>query len=160
MIVAQDWFEYHELKAKGVPALPPDTSRTQTQKEDNSVDLGDVYDTIDTALGGWLPGGVPLGSVTPTGGVPALVGPSTAPVATPTFNTTVAAAAPGAAPASIPRGYCYKMTPQGPRWVKERKRRCKRLITASQARDLEVIMAICGKGSKLTQIIVAKGGLC
>lgn len=159
---ARDWFEYHELKAAGVAVLEPlpgqrSTPAPTTTTEDTTVDLGDIYDTVDTALGGWLPGGVPLGSVVPTGGLPSFVGPTTAPVATVPAVTT---ATPSAAPGAVPHGYAYKMTPSGPRWVKIRKKRCKRLLTATQARDLQLLMSITGKSSELTKIIVARGGLC
>lgn len=54
----------------------------------------------------------------------------------------------------------YKMVNGEWRWVHSRKRRCKRLLSASQARDLQLLMSITGKSSELTKIIVARGGLC
>lgn len=58
------------------------------------------------------------------------------------------------------KDYIYKQVCGQWKWVKKRKRRCKRLLTDAQARDLQTLMSIAGKSSELTKIIVAKGGIC
>ena len=46
------------------------------------------------------------------------------------------------------------------KWKRKRKKRCKNLLTPSQAAQLQQLISITGKNSELTKIILARGGLC
>lgn len=130
----------------------------------------DIYDLIDIGIGGWLPGGPASPSWDPSSPGPVFlpgpnIGPSMPPSTSPPVTIdpgagTVMPTAPGNHQAAYPSHYVYKLVNNQWKWVHKRKRRCKRLLTASQARDLQLLMSITGKSSELTKIIVARGGLC
>lgn len=111
--------------------------------EDTSMDLGDIYTTIDGALGGWLPGGAPVGSsiINP----PVASAPPPVIVNQPGPVATTPATVP--APASCsPQQMVYKLVNGQWRWVKKPRRRRRRLLTKSDAADLAALKGIVGQG--------------
>lgn len=107
--------------------------------------LGDIYDAVDTSLGGWLPGGVPVGGLPPAvyqpqfqaglSGVPPLN-----PAMVPPAGSTVSVAASGQ------QGMVYKKVCGQYRWVKQKRRRRKQLATQGDLRDLAALQGILGNG--------------
>lgn len=127
-----------------VPAVPiniPDSG------EEGMGWLSDIYDLVDAAAGGVLPGGVPIGSVPITGGVPAVIQHATTPGIPPvTINQ------PGVVPMSAAcdndpmRGMVYKKVCGQYRWVKQKRRRRKALATKSDLQGLASLKGILGNG--------------
>lgn len=118
------------------------------QPEEENMDLGDIfgglYDTVDTAVGGILPGGVPFGT-TPATTVAGALAPTVAPAPSlPTVQVTAPAA----------RHQCYKLV--NGQWVpvQKRKRKRKRLATPTDIKDLAALAGVVGKG-KLMEVWIA-----
>lgn len=127
------------------PNTPPAAATPPIVEEENDVGwISDVYDIVDTAAGGWLPGGVPVGS-----SIPATFGQPTvtqAPAPVPAPVAQVPAPAQGVSM----KGYVYKDVGCGEwKWVKKQKRRRKRLATASDIKDLNALMNVFGNGKAL-----------
>ncbi len=122
-------------------------------EEDSEVGiLGDIYDTIDTGLGGILPGGVPLsGNVFPAGqaAFPAVApgvttGPvvSGGPVAVPIPGT----GGPVCATDDPMKGMVYKKVAGQYRWVKQKRSRRRALATKGDLKDLASLKGVLGQG--------------
>ena len=174
--VTDDWFVYHDLQARGVPVLHtsqlPAQQPTPAAPIDNDVEepvgwISDVYDIVDTAAGGWLPGGVPVGLGTNVFDAvnqpvynqapPPVQTSAPAPAPTPT--------APGAPPVHTSScsnnpypGWVYKYHCGQMRWVKQSKRRRKRLATQSDIKDLSALIGLLGNGKQLQTWIATHGG--
>ncbi len=110
----------------------------QPISEDNSVGvLSDIYDVVDSGLGGVLPGGVPFGSGVPTpAGVAyqTLVNPAPAPAPAPVAAPVSQGTAPG------PDYHYIHTCAKGWHWAKKRSRRRKRLATQSDIADIASLM--------------------
>lgn len=116
-----------------------------------AVDLGTIYDAVDTVLGGWLPGGVPLGSSVPGTGFG-----QNYPVATGggggggvIINTPTQMPAPGPGPGG--GGDCgpypvMKRVCGQYKWVYPKRRRRKMFFTQGDAAQLSSLLSIAGKG--------------
>ena len=136
--------QYAKLKAL-YPNNPIQMIGLQTTPQEQPVSvLGDIYDVIDTGLGGVLPGGVPLGTS------PGVVAVQTA---------AQQFAAPGPALPQVqvtqqaPTHQCYKLV--NGQWVpvkKYRKRR-KRLATATDISDLAKLKGVLGQGKAMSEWI-------
>ncbi len=129
-----------------VPTAAPTTPQTPeaaiVSTEDNVSWIEDIYTTIDTGLGGWLPGGAPLGSSIPSAGFGV---PTTAPTTMPVVVTPQ----PGSPPAMVNpaiKQYCYKLVDGQWKLVKMRRRRRKQLATKSDLQDLAALKGILGLG--------------
>ena len=161
----EDWFKslHPDLEWSGPAPIVADLPLPQTSGGDVSI-FDDVYGAVDVLAGGWLPGGPvsPFGTNAPPG-VQTALPPASIPspgVVIDNGSGTVSTPGHGMHLAEKPNHYVYKLVNGTWKWVHKRKRRCKRLLTASQARDLQLLMSITGKSSELTKIIVARGGLC
>lgn len=117
------------------------------------MDLGDIYDIVDTALGGWLPGGVPVGTSLPQVG---LGGFGTPPISPPPPNFPVPISPGGMGPPPGGGGVSCR-TECGPypvlkrvcgeyRWVYPKKKRRKQLFTQRDAAQLSSLLNIAGNG--------------
>ncbi len=153
---ATDWFDYWDKMANGVETLPPvgattgpsvpvQPDGTVTTVEDDTGILGDIYDIVDTSLGGILPGGVdPNFNIFPAGGNF---------VQTPTQPTTQVVTTPGGAVvtgtgcAEDPmKGMVYKKVCGQYRWVKQKRRRRKALATKGDLSQLASLKGVLGQG--------------
>lgn len=111
--------------------------------------ISDVYDIIDTAAGGLLPGGVPIGTSIPgqifsTAPLPTVVSPvSTIPPPIPPPGGAVMATGCDDDPM---RGYVYKKVCGSYRWVKPKKRRRGALVTKTDLRGLAALKGVLGGG--------------
>ncbi len=119
-----------EKNAFGIP-----TGIVSSEDDDVGI-LGDIYDTIDQGYGGILPGGVPPFWEAGLGGPGnSLVAPP------PVVGGTAPIQGPVPAPAGGTDGMIYKHTcAKGWHWAKKRKRRRKRLASASDIRDIASLM--------------------
>ncbi len=120
-------------------------------QEDDVGWFEDLYDQIDTGLGGWLPGGVPPGLPLPTPAFNTPVG-GAAPTPVPMPPATVMPiAAPGAgcAPVDPMKGYVLKKYCGQWRWIKQKSSRRKRLATRSDIRDISALKGVLGNGKNL-----------
>ena len=134
---------YRQLFGKDRP--PVGMAAPQTIVGETPVDLGDIYDVIDGSLGGVLPGGVPLGSVPITGGVPGAVSAYVGTPAAPVVTT-----AQGQAPASCGGGApVYKKVCGEYRWVYPKRRRRKKLATKSDITALAQLKGVLGMGKAM-----------
>ncbi len=177
------WFDYWENQATGLgyppagtpgallqpgflndPTNTPIASTPQQFPEDNDVgflsDISDntIYQGVDAALGGILPGGVPLGGAG-LGGVPGVVTWAQAPTAPPPPNVVPFPTQPGVAPVACGtddpmKGMVYKKVCGSYKWVKQKRRRRKKLVSQSDAQGLSTLIAILGNG-KATQAWIA-----
>ena len=148
----QEWFERMYPGQQWVPPIttaPPQTGVINSDAGDNNVSvIGDIYDVVDAGLGGWLPGGVPVGSVSPTGGViPAantayasFVDTGTTTMTTPPVNTPPGCG--GAAPV-------YKKVCGEYRWVYPKRRRRKSLVTKGDIKGLAALKGVLGNGKAM-----------
>ncbi len=150
-VQARDWIEYWELVGKGLSPLPPlprdapatPTAQIVSAEEDDVGWISDVYDVVDTSVGGILPGGVPVGTTnvfTPTPpitGTPAVI-PSPAVTVIPGTGTPV--------PVASAKSYCMKLIDGQWRMVKMRRRRRKQLATKGDLQDLAALKGILGTG--------------
>ena len=157
MQVVDNWFDYHTLADQGIPvrhiseappqqvvAPPPPPPPPPVEEDDNVSWIEDIYDTVDAATGGILPGGVPFGTSLPQHAVTQFS--QTAPIPT--------APAPVSAPVAAPQGcstdnMVYKKVCGQWKWVKKRKPRRKRLATASDIKDLTALKGVLGNGQAL-----------
>lgn len=127
-------------------STPPQTTTNTyvpTAPEDDNVGwISDVYDIIDTGAGGWLPGGVPVGSSLPTysPGLPSFGSPTTIPVPT-GGSPPVPTATTGDA-----KKYCYKFIDGQWKLIKSRRRRRRALATKGDLKDLAALKGILGNG--------------
>jgi len=135
------------LMTSPTTVLAPDTI-VSDEDEDVSI-LGDIYDVVDTTLGGWLPGGVAPGSGHVTGPiyqqpiVPVVVNQTPqvqAPVVFPTGGVQVAC------DNDPMKGMVYKKVCGEYRWVKQKYRRRKALVTQSDLKGLAALKGVLGGG--------------
>ncbi len=136
------------------PSVPQTIMATE---EDDVSWIEDVYDTVDTALGGWLPGGVPVGSSMPQtiynqpiGGA----GPTPVPMPPPVQPQMPGAVTLGACDTDPMKGMVWKKHCGTWRWVKQKRRRRRKLVSQSDAQGLSTLIAILGNG-KATQAWIA-----
>jgi len=122
-----------------------------TTTEDDTMDLGDVYDIIDTGLGGILPGGVPFGSSFPATiyNPPSPVVPLPYDAAAPAIP--MASAVPGLppmppcptrGPKPVLKFYCGRY-----QWIYPKRRGRKQLFTARDSVQLGNLIGIVGNGA-------------
>jgi len=133
-----------------------ETIRAPVAQEEDVSWIEDIYETVDAALGGWLPGGAPLGSNLP---MQVMNQPIYA-------NTPVQVPLPGPAQVAIPaytgtgcdddpmKGMVWKKHCGTWRWVKVKRRRRRKLVSQSDAQGLSTLIAILGNG-KATQAWIA-----
>ncbi len=147
-VQARDWVEYWELVGKGLSPLPPlprdapatPTAQIVSAEEDDVGWISDVYDVVDTSVGGILPGGVPVGTTnvfTPTP-------PITTPAVIPPVTVIPGTATP--VPVASAKSYCMKLIDGQWRMVKMRRRRRKQLATKGDLQDLAALKGILGTG--------------
>jgi len=127
--------------------------------EDDVGWFEDIYDTIDTGLGGWLPGGVPPGY---TGPPPAYATPPMLPMGSGPTQPPSGAPPPVAfCPSGIAddpmKGYVLKKYCGQWRWIKQKGRRRKRLASHSDIKDLSSLLGILGNGKALQSWIATHG---
>jgi len=115
--------------------------------------LGDIYDVVDTSLGGVLPGGVPWsvpGTNVFTPGWNAPTGPSTYPVV-PQVQGGMGPPMPPVPPLACGdpndpyKGMVYKRVCGQWKWIKKTYRRRKQLFTTRDASQLSSLIGIAGK---------------
>lgn len=120
---------------------------------DNEVGwLSDIYDTVDTTLGGILPGGVD-----PFAGPPVLYNPpSTLPfgdggvvVTQPPIPTVPTGPVAMGCDDDPFKGYVYKKHCGQYRWIKQRRKRRRNLASHSDIKDLNALIAVLGNGKAL-----------
>lgn len=132
-ILPADWNQYP------MASQHPSVGTQTIVASDEGEGMGwfeDIYDVVDTAVGGVLPGGVPLGGTTPA---VAYAPPQT------TVQTVQATTTGGAVGTSPGPDYVYKHTcEKGWHWVKKRRRRRKRLATASDIKDIAALKGAFG----------------
>jgi len=153
VVQAADWFEYWNIINGGGQAMPPIGGGTVgagpnlINQEDEDVSL--IYDVIDVAIGGWLPGGPvsPWGANTPppnqfsdvvlTGNAGGDGGGSLPPVVT----TGGGSCGPGGGAQPVYKKVCgvYK-------WVTPKRRRRRALATKGNLKDLAALKGILGTG--------------
>jgi len=116
--------------------------------------LGDIYDVVDTAVGGWLPGGVPVGS-----SLPNVYGYPAPPQFTDTGMLPTVQSGGGMVPPPPQlmapqacgdpndpyKGMVYKRVCGQWKWVKKKYRRRKQLFTTRDASQLSSLIGIAGK---------------
>jgi len=119
--------------------------------------ISDVYDVLDASTGGWLPGGVDPGSSLPGQVYQTLANPA------PTVQvpSTQPPAAPGTPGQSMNDGcggtWVYKRHCGQWRWVKQRRRRRKRIATQQDVKDIASIKGVLGGGKALETWIATHG---
>lgn len=108
--------------------------------------LTDIYDVVDASLGGVLPGGVPFGTVTPTGGAIGVAQHLVAPQ--PQQQVVMQQQAPaghcGGGPSPVYKKVCGEY-----RWVYPKRRRRKALVTSGDAKGLATLKGIVGVGKTM-----------
>lgn len=128
----------------GFPPYPGATATAEivtVDQGDNMSWIEDIYDIIDTSVGGLLPGGVPVGSSLPTTYLPTTIQPTTipqvpgAPMPVPTVPQ-----------ANTNKLYCMKFIDGQWKAVKMRRRRRKQLATKGDLQDLAALKGILGTG--------------
>jgi len=157
----QIWFE---RMFPGVPYVPPQQTVgtptaqiVQAEEEDMgwiSDTVGDIYAAVDTSLGGWLPGGVPVGSsipgqvfanqpTPPPGPGPTMGPPSTAGTMPPPPTGGPMA---GACDEDPWKGYVWKKHCGQWRWVKQKRRRRRAIVTQQDLKGLAALKGVLGQG--------------
>lgn len=132
----------------GTPHIPvaPVAQSVQIEEDDEVGWISDVYDVVDTAAGGWLPGGVPVGS-----SLPATIGNQLY-TPTPTFPTPPTVPVGGAI---MPvtgceedpyKGMVWKRVCGQFKWVKQKRRRRRSLVTQTDLRGLAALKGVLGQG--------------
>lgn len=134
-----------------VPEMPIGTGIIAPEETDVSW-ISDIYDTVDTAVGGWLPGGVPVGSSLPVSMYP----PTILPVSTggggggglppPVITGPVGGSC---GPNDPSAGMVYKKVCGQYKWVKRKGRRRKQLASKGDIKDLSALIGIFGNGKAL-----------
>lgn len=116
--------------------------------EDDTSILGDIYDLVDSRIGGILPGGTEpfwSGGVTnpgfPISGFVAPPTPVLNPAIVPAPGTTVAVT-----PGDTMQGMVYKKVCGQYKWVKQKRRRRRNLATKGDLKDLAALKGILGSG--------------
>ncbi len=116
--------------------------------------IEDIYDTVDRNIGGWLPGG----PVDPFNNPPPVVGPvyQNAPVAVPgpVQPSMPVQVQTGGCAVDPMKGMVWKKHCGTWRWVKQSRRRRRKLVSQSDAQGLSTLIAILGNG-KATQAWIA-----
>lgn len=145
-----DWNSYPHASdhpdISGVTYEPTTVGIETTGEEPLSI-LGDIYDIVDTAVGGWLPGGVAVGGPSPVfqpgSNFNYASPPPLNPAIVPAAGTTVAVT-PGSTDGM--KGMVYKKVCGQYRWVKQSRRRRKNLATKGDLKDLAALKGILGNG--------------
>ncbi len=115
--------------------------------------LGDIYDVIDTGLGGILPGGVPFagfgGPTSPAAQIYSGAGTMQQMIAAPGGGggTTVIPGTGG--PVGGACGPTMIYNSRTGKWTQKRRRRRRQLATASDIKDLNSLIAVFGNGKAL-----------
>ncbi len=126
---------------------------TTRPDEDNEMGwITDIYETVDQSLGGILPGGVPW---TPSQPLGTSIFTPVPPPALPPGGGGGGALPPAVIPpgaGGIPEGYCVKRIHGQLHLTKIRKRRRKRLATASDIKDLASLSSVLTKAEVKTWI--------
>lgn len=171
--IVDNWFDYHSLQGQGVavqhvsqvpaapattpvPVIPPPVPGPITTDFEEETDtmgvLSDIYDAVDTSLGGVLPGGVPFGS-SPAGAVYQALTPNAPATSVPQQVIPAGAAAPGACNhgGASP---VYKKVCGEYKWVYPKKRRRKQLVTQSDIKGLAALKGVVGTG-KIMEVWIA-----
>ncbi len=107
--------------------------------------ITDIYDVVDTAAGGWLPGGVPIGSSLPANLYTPTPTYPVATVTTPTVPTGGVTMPTGCADDPM-KGMVFKKVCGEYRWVKQKRRRRKALVSATDLKGLSSLKGILGQG--------------
>lgn len=143
-----------ELIAIGVPIIYPPDFNSLVEEDEEVSWIEDVYTTVDAAVGGVLPGGAPLGIPTGWGG-PGLGAQAPIPAPPVVINAGGGAVAPtvfngGGNGCDDPmRGMVYKKVCGQFKWVKQKRRRRKRLASQSDIKDLSALIGLLGNGKVL-----------
>ncbi len=120
---------------------------TIIESEENPLSiLGDLYDVVDTRLGGILPGGVPFGGVAPTPPFQQVVQTGVAPVA-PAATVIPGTGGPVMVSADCAPTMIYNS--KTGKWTRKRRRRRRQLATRSDIRDLSALKGVLGNGKAL-----------
>jgi len=120
---------------------PQPVSIFPTEGEDDVGWISDVYDIVDTSLGGILPGGVPFGSSGPQTLYNYVDGSGQPPIQPP-----VTIQGNSCDPNDPSRGMVYKKVCGQYKWVKVKRRRRKALATKSDLAGLASLKGILGTG--------------
>jgi len=136
--------------------IPPDAVFTNIEEDDSVGWIEDLYDQVDTTLGGWLPGGVPIGSNWPQQlyNPPSVINPpvTNMPVQPPTQPPMMVAAA--GCDNDPMKGMVWSKYCGVWAWRKKTRRRRKKLVTQGDAQGLSTLISILGNG-KATQAWIA-----
>lgn len=135
--------------ASGHPLIQAAMQSLPQQGDDNVSWFDDLYDFVDTSLGGWLPGGVPPGGSAPPTYTPPAVLPGVPPPIAP-FPTIITGNQPvtidqscsGAAPV-------YKKVCGVYKWVYPKRRRRKSLVTKGDIKGLAALKGVLGNGKAM-----------
>lgn len=125
--------EYDPTMPAGAQSLLP-----PTDEGDDVGWISDVYDIVDTAAGGWLPGGVPVGTSGP-GALMNYVGQPGTPV--PAIQGPVTMGTDDSM-----KGMVYKKVCGQYKWVKVKRRRRRALVTQTDLRGLAALKGVLGQG--------------
>lgn len=150
-----DWNQYPNPAAKAAAMGIVEPVIVDIQDDDMGI-LGDIYDIVDTGVGGWLPGGVPPGSSFPTTGMPPGFGgpviqpfPGVTPTTPGVPNMPNMPASPAACGDDPMKGMVYKKVCGVWKWVKVKRRRKGALATKRQIKDLAALKGVVGVGKTM-----------
>ncbi len=173
MEVVDNWFDFNTFKERGVrvlhspsgtlwnpstglaeqapaqpigPVVPIIQAGIVESEEETMGVLGDIYDVVDTTLGGVLPGGVPLQIPSGWGGPLPQVSAAAPPVVINQPIPGVPAVASTSCDNDPMKGMVYKKICGQYRWVKQKRRRRKALATQSDLKGLAALKGVLGTG--------------
>ncbi len=134
----------------------PVTPVNIVESEDEVGWISDVYETVDASLGGWLPGGAPVGSSLPGQVFAQAPAPAPAPVtvqqgmpAMPQLGGPVTACDNDPMKGYVLKKYCGEW-----RWIKQKNRRRKQLVTQTDLKGLAALKGVLG-GGKAFEVWIA-----